>query len=94
MVEYLGKRAAEAGLKNLVAVQGAADDPKLPEAVDLAFMCDVFHHVEDVPGFFGRVKGALKGGGRLVIVDFKKDAPDDSPADDSPADGVPAGDAP
>lgn len=79
MVEYLGKRAAEAGLANLVAVQGTADDPKLPEDVDLAFMCDVFHHIEDVPKFFAAVRERTKAGGRLVIVDFKKDAPDDAP---------------
>ncbi|MCA9636154.1 MAG: methyltransferase domain-containing protein [Myxococcales bacterium] len=79
MVEYLGQRARDEGLANLVAVQGSADDPSLPEDIDLAFMCDVFHHIEDVPGFFGKVHARLRPDGRLVIVDFKKDAPDDAP---------------
>jgi len=30
MVKYLGERAQKSGLKNLIAVQGAPDDPKLP----------------------------------------------------------------
>ena len=79
MVAYVEERAKKESLANLVAVQGEAGDPKLPEMVDLAFMCDVFHHVEDIPGFFTKVRGKLSEGGRLVIVDFKKDAPDDAP---------------
>lgn len=79
MVAYLDKRARKEGLDNVVAIRGETDDPKLPEDVDLAFMCDVFHHISDVPAFFGRVHERLREDGRLVIVDFKKDAPDDAP---------------
>lgn len=79
MVEYLGKRAREEGLANVTPVLGEAGDPRLPAGLNLAFMCDVFHHVEDVAGFFGHVRESLKPGGRLVIVDFKKDAPEDAP---------------
>lgn len=79
MVRYLGERATKEGLDNVVAVQGKPDDPALPEAVDVAFMCDVYHHIEDRPGFFRKVVARLRSGGRVVIVDFKKDAPDDAP---------------
>lgn len=79
MVDYLGARAKKEGLENVRPILGSAEDPKIPAPVDLAFMCDVFHHIDDVPGFFGKVKAAIKGGGRLVIVDFKKDAPEDAP---------------
>ena len=79
MVRYLGERAAREQLKNLVALQGEPDDPKLPEAVDLAIMVDVYHHIADPTVFFGRVRDRLRPGGRLVIVDFKKDAPEDAP---------------
>ena len=79
MVRYLGERASKAGLENLKPVLGTADDPALPEAVDLAFMCDVYHHIADVEGYFKKVAVKLKPGGRLAIVDFKKDAPDDAP---------------
>ena len=79
MVRYLGERATREGLTNLVAVQGEPDDPKLPEQVDLAIMVDTYHHVADPTAFFARVRERLAPGGRLVIVDFKKDAPDDAP---------------
>ena len=79
MVRYLGQRAEKDGLGNIVPVQGSATGPELPEAVDIAFMCDVYHHIEARPAYFAKVRDQLKSGGRLVIVDFKKDAPDDAP---------------
>lgn len=79
MVRYLGERAAREQLGNLVAVQGEPDDPKLPEAVDLAIMVDTYHHIADPTVFFARVRDRLRPGGRVVIVDFKKDAPEDAP---------------
>ena len=79
MVRYLGERAAKEGLPNLVPVQGMPDDPALPEAVDVAFMCNVYHHIEDRTGYFRKLATQLQPGGRLVVVDFEKDAPDDAP---------------
>ncbi len=79
MVRYLTERARKEGLSNLVAVQGSADDPAIPEAVDVAFMCNVYHHIADRMTFFGHVVDTLGPDGRLVIVDFKKDAPEDAP---------------
>lgn len=79
MVRYLGERAAKEGLGNLVAVQARPDDPTLPEAVDVAFMCNVYHHIEDRTGYFRKLAAQLRPGGRLVVVDFEKDAPNDVP---------------
>ena len=79
MVKWIGERAAKEGLANVVTVEGAAADPKLPEGLDVAVMVDTYHHIEEPSKFFGKVRDALKPGGSLVIVDFKKDAPDDAP---------------
>ena len=79
MVEWLGRRGREQGLANLQAVQGEANDPALPNAVDLVFMCNVFHHLADPKAYFEAVAGKLEAGGRVVILDFKYDNPDDAP---------------
>ena len=79
MVEWLAERAADEGHANLHAVQGEAADPKLPEAVDLAFMCNVFHHLAEPSAYFEKVAAKLRPGGRVVIVDFRKDNPEDAP---------------
>jgi ubiquinone/menaquinone biosynthesis C-methylase UbiE len=76
MVRYIAERAQKEGLGNVVAVEGAADDPKLPDGLDVALMVNTYHHIEEPTKFFGKVRDALKPGGALVIVDFKKDAPE------------------
>jgi len=79
MVRYLGERAAREGLDNVIPIQGKPDDPALPEAVDVAFMCNVAHHIEDRTEYFRKLAAQLRPGGRVVVVDFEKDAPDDVP---------------
>ena len=50
------------------------DNPKLPiESVDLIFVCDTYHHLEDRSTYFRNVKSSLKPGGRIAIVDFYHD---------------------
>jgi ubiquinone/menaquinone biosynthesis C-methylase UbiE len=50
------------------------DNPKLPtESVDLIFLCNTYHHLEDRPDYFRNVRTALKRGGRIAIIDFYHD---------------------
>jgi len=70
LVTFLTERAAKEGLGNLQPVLGAFEDPKLPEPVDVTFVCDTYHHIEAPVPFFTRVAEKTKEGGRLVIVDF------------------------
>jgi len=50
------------------------DNPKLPyESVDLIFVCNTYHHLEDRSVYFSNAKSALKPGGRIAIVDFYHD---------------------
>ena len=62
---------------NLTVVLAAPDDPRLPEqSVDLIFVCDVLHHIENRAAYYPRLVKALKPGGRVVVIDFyKKDLP-------------------
>ncbi|MBC8071842.1 MAG: methyltransferase domain-containing protein [Deltaproteobacteria bacterium] len=79
MVRHIGERAQGEGLANVTAVLGGADDPSLPEPVDVVLMVDVLHHVDERPAFFRTLAAALDEGGRVVVVDFKPDAPEDGP---------------
>ena len=75
MVKYLGERAQKSGVTNLVPVQGAPADPKLPGKVDLVLLVDVYHHIEQRAAYFGKLAGALKPGGVVAIIDFTKESP-------------------
>ncbi|MBX3664576.1 MAG: class I SAM-dependent methyltransferase [Burkholderiales bacterium] len=75
MVKYLAERAQRSGLGNLVAVQAQPGDPKLPGAVDLAILVDVYHHIGDREQYFRKLRDSLKPGSRLAIIDFRLDSP-------------------
>jgi len=79
MVKYLAERAKREKRANVVAVAGAPDDPKLPAKVDLVLLVDVYHHVEERPAYFRRLRAALKPGGQVAIIDFRLDSPEGPP---------------
>ena len=81
MIEYLKARAAKEGLKNLTPVLAGADSPNLPATVDTILIVDTYHHIPNRVAYFTKLKGSLKPGGTLAIVDFRKDAPSGPPAE-------------
>ncbi len=81
MVAYLKDRAAKEGLKNVTAVQGGTGSPNLPAPVDTILMVDTYHHLANRVDYFRKLRAALKPGGQLAIVDFRKDAPDGPPVE-------------
>jgi len=79
MARYLNARAQKEELGNLSAHVAAPDDPKLPEPVDLVLIVDTYHHIEARPGYFAKLRKALRPGGRVAIIDFKPDSPTGPP---------------
>jgi SAM-dependent methyltransferase len=75
MVKYLAERAQRDKLDNLTSIAAAPDDPRLPEKVDLALMVDVYHHIGDRSAYLKKLRGSLKPGGRVAIIDFRLDSP-------------------
>lgn len=76
MIELLERRITAEGLSNVTTVLGAMDDPRLPPAsVDLAIMVDVYHELQQPQLFLQRLKGAFRPGGRLVLLEFRKEDP-------------------
>jgi ubiquinone/menaquinone biosynthesis C-methylase UbiE len=74
MVDYLEKRAQREQLPNLLALEGEPGDPRLPARVDLVLLVDTVHHIEERERYFEKLKGALKPGGRVAIIDFRIEA--------------------
>jgi ubiquinone/menaquinone biosynthesis C-methylase UbiE len=79
MVSYVRERAAKEGLKNVMAVQAAAETPNLPEPVDLVLIVDTYHHIGNREAYFRKLAKSLKPGGRVAIIDFKLDSPEGPP---------------
>lgn len=72
MVEYIEKRAAKAGLDNIKPILTQANEPGLdPASVDLVFICNTWHHIDDRLRYLEELRGVLRPDGRVAIVDFK-----------------------
>jgi ubiquinone/menaquinone biosynthesis C-methylase UbiE len=71
-IHHIDEKAAEVGLTNVVqGVLGGFTDPNLPADVDLAFMHDTLHHIEDRAGYLKTLALYLKPGARIAVIDFK-----------------------
>ncbi len=68
-------RARAKNVPNTELILGTATDPKLPpSSVDIALALDVYHHFDYPEKMLAAIRGALKPGAHLVIVDFYKSA--------------------
>jgi ubiquinone/menaquinone biosynthesis C-methylase UbiE len=80
---YIQNRAKQAGVSNVQTVLGQPGDPRLPTAdVDVAFLHDVLHHIENRGAYLKAVVKYLKADGRIAIIDYH---PAQSPHRDDPA---------
>jgi SAM-dependent methyltransferase len=76
MLQLLGARLKQERIGNVTPVLGAVDDPKLPpSAIDLILMVDVYHEFSEPQTMLRRMREALKPGGRLVLLEYRKEDP-------------------
>jgi arsenite methyltransferase len=81
MIEYMHTDAKKLNLSNYQARLVKPDDPELaPRSADLIFFCDVLHYIDDRVAYLRKLEPALKPGGRVAVIDFKKTAPLGPPA--------------
>jgi len=71
-LDYVGKQAAGIGLHNVSTRLAQERRVDLPEgSVDLIFMRNVFHHIEEPSAYFAHLRPALKPQGRISIIDYR-----------------------
>jgi len=73
LLEFIERRAKEEQLDNIQTILADPNDPKLgSNSVDLIFICDVLHHINDRARYYPLLSRALRPSGRLVNIDFHK----------------------
>jgi predicted methyltransferase len=72
LLDDLAHRAAQEGIGNLRTTHPGPTDAGLPESVDLVFLSHVYHHLPDQVGYFARLTRNLKAGGRVAIVEGRR----------------------
>lgn len=76
MVRHVKARAAREGWKNVAPRLALLDDPLLPHAaVDRILIVNTWHHIPSRRLYGKTLADALRKGGSVWIVDFKKESP-------------------
>ncbi|HSF88985.1 MAG TPA: methyltransferase domain-containing protein [Saprospiraceae bacterium] len=57
----------------LIIRQAEANDPKLnPNEVDIVLLVNTYSYIQDRVAYFSKLKEAIRAGGNVIIIDFKK----------------------
>ncbi len=76
MLSVLSKKLDQLGIKNVKPVRGMEKTTNLkPSTVDLALMVDVYHEFRYPYEMLRDISRALKPGGRVVFVEYRKEDP-------------------
>jgi ubiquinone/menaquinone biosynthesis C-methylase UbiE len=72
-VENILRTCREQGLANVEGIVNTPRDVALPPAsIDLAFLSNTYHHFEYPQTMLASIRRALRPGGRLIVIDFRK----------------------
>ncbi|MBX3440531.1 MAG: methyltransferase domain-containing protein [Planctomycetaceae bacterium] len=72
-VKHIEQTAQAEDLKNITGVVCGPDAVNLPDgSIDVAFICDTYHHFEFPGKTMRSLHRALKPGGQVVLVDFHR----------------------
>jgi SAM-dependent methyltransferase len=78
-LEHLRERFAAEESTPVRVVEGTRNSVELPpSSIDLAFICDVYHHFESPQDSLASLLSAIRPGGSLVLIDFER-IPGESP---------------
>lgn len=70
LLTIVSEKAEAAGLKNIEPVTAGPSDPRLPEPVDLIFLCDTLHHIAGQGAYVKQFQKLLRPGGRVAVIEF------------------------
>ena len=87
-IKYIAEQAKRRGHEGIVkTVLNTPDSTELPAgSIDVAFICDTYHHFEHPEKMLASIHRALRPGGRLVVIDFdlRKEAASSSSSEPVP----------
>jgi ubiquinone/menaquinone biosynthesis C-methylase UbiE/intracellular sulfur oxidation DsrE/DsrF family protein len=72
-LDHIQKTCREAEQQNVRTLLCTADSTELPaDSIDVAFICDTYHHFEFPLKTMSSLYKALKPGGRVFLIDFRR----------------------
>jgi ubiquinone/menaquinone biosynthesis C-methylase UbiE len=80
MLGSIERRVEREQLQNVRSVLGKPEDPNLPGGLDVVLIVDTFNAFEQPVAVLQHVRESLKRGGRVGIIEYKKDGHGPGPA--------------
>ena len=72
-IDEIVSQAEEAGMNNVIGIVNSQKETGLKAgSIDLAFVCDTYHHFEYPRTMLRSIFHALRQGGSLIVIDFRK----------------------
>lgn len=72
-LDHIEKTSRESGQRNVETLLCTADSTELPpDSIDLAYICDTYHHFEFPNKTMPSLFLAMKPGGRVIVIDFRR----------------------
>lgn len=72
-IDHIEKTCKESGINNVIGVVCTPSSVELPaNSIDLAFICDTYHHFEYPHNTMASIHRALRPGGKVVVIDFRR----------------------
>jgi ubiquinone/menaquinone biosynthesis C-methylase UbiE len=75
LLAHIEKSAKQAGLANIKTVLASEGESRLPEPLDVAFICDVLHLMDDPELYLRGLQPKILPGGRVAIISFVRNWP-------------------
>jgi SAM-dependent methyltransferase len=73
LVEYMKDRVMREKLENVHVVLSNESSVELEDdSIDIAFICDTYHHFEYHADMLLSIRNALRRGGQLILIDFER----------------------
>jgi ubiquinone/menaquinone biosynthesis C-methylase UbiE/intracellular sulfur oxidation DsrE/DsrF family protein len=70
-LDHIDQTCRTNGIKNVQPLLCTSDSTKLPaDSIDVAFICDTYHHFEFPAKTLSSLRQALKLNGRIIVIDF------------------------
>jgi ubiquinone/menaquinone biosynthesis C-methylase UbiE len=71
---FIAETAADGGRFNVVSVVGTERTVGLaPGSIDLAFLCDVYHHFDHPEEMLASIRRALRPEGEVLLIEFRRE---------------------
>jgi ubiquinone/menaquinone biosynthesis C-methylase UbiE len=72
MIRHIHHKVMSSDIENIEVVLASEDDPKVPEKVDIVFICDVLHHLKNRAKWLDKLYSEINKGTKLILIEFKE----------------------